>query len=715
MGGGANAVNSLFPAEHPADEIRATKQPETGPLTKGLNAAIETHADAVESAVADAVTQTRRQQTAPIVGQLRALPPEQQDEALQMMAVADNMRAPGPVRRRAQNRLDFLLGSVAPPVDAGVDPAAGEIAAPALPADEVPAPEIAETGRDQRPVSEAPPVDDPTAAIAQREADRPAPTITPRQDDDILTASGNPFLNMTSAMRALGRAGEGFELARVDGGLVVRRAAPAPNDAEVTTPITEASPAPALTTRPQPTTTGAAVIDARPSGTRGTSASDVLPANSATAAQPVSPQAPVGQPVEGAGNPQPTLAAPSATQATDLEDRLINVRDGARRWFSSDAEDGGRDYAGEYQALDDNGTPEFAAAAERILSDYKAARAKSFQPTREVDAASRQAAVERAGQPDTRTPPEVAFDQSPELAIQALTAAQQDAMGKELRVSRAKRTSVGFIEALAGKARAEVRSAYLKAAAPNDPNQSSRATPEAAEAPRSEAPAPARIDAAAPASVPAAGGTAAVEAGGVAAPAAPAPSKKRTVPAAKAAAAREAKLADYFAPGNVVKSYGGHDRVVSFHPATEAEPRWAAVVHSVIKKDGQWVDDPNDNRERQHATEPSEKELKAGPVARAPVKEPAPEILASKTEQDRPALGETTASVSVRPGGGEQLTDPFSNDFAVLEGKTVEQQVTVAETGQTATLRMDAAKAMRDIESRQQALEQLKKCIGKSK
>lgn len=270
-----------------------------------------------------------------------------------------------------------------------------------------------------------------------------------------------------------------------------------------------------FTVVPQPTGTGTAPINVQPAGTRGTSASDVLPANSATAAQPVSPQAPVGQPVEGAGGSQPTLAAPSATQATDLEDRLINVRDGARRWFSSDAEDGGRDYAGEYQALDDNGTPEFAAAAERILSDYKAARAKSFQPTREADAASRQAAVERAGQPDTRTPPEVAFDQSPERAIQALTAAQQDAMGKELRVSRAKRTSVGSIEALAGKARAEVRSAYLKAAAPNDPNQSSRATPEAAEAPRSEAPAPARIDAAAPASVPAAGGATTAEADGV--------------------------------------------------------------------------------------------------------------------------------------------------------------------------------------------------------
>jgi len=108
-----------------------------------------------------------------------------------------------------------------------------------------------------------------------------------------------------------------------------------------------------------------------------------------------------------------------------------------------------------------------------------------------------------------------------------------------------------------------------------------------------------------------------------AAPAAPTEPKKDAKRGilAKKAAAEEAARADYFSPGNIVKSYGGHDRVVSYLPADQ-DGRWSVTVRQVRPQDGKWIDVPG-LRERTHATPPDARELKAGPVSRAAVAEPA--------------------------------------------------------------------------------------------
>ena len=98
--------------------------------------------------------------------------------------------------------------------------------------------------------------------------------------------------------------------------------------------------------------------------------------------------------------------------------------------------------------------------------------------------------------------------------------------------------------------------------------------------------------------------------------AAPAPaSKKPRGILAKKAAAEESARADYFTPGNIVKGYGdSHVRVVSYTPAN-ADGVWSVTVRQVEKQGSGWEDVPG-VRERTHATPPSARELKAGPVER---------------------------------------------------------------------------------------------------
>ncbi|MBK0130199.1 PLxRFG domain-containing protein [Delftia sp. S66] len=95
---------------------------------------------------------------------------------------------------------------------------------------------------------------------------------------------------------------------------------------------------------------------------------------------------------------------------------------------------------------------------------------------------------------------------------------------------------------------------------------------------------------------------------------APAPKKPRGI-LAKKAAAEEAARAAYYTPGNILKSYGGgFDRVVSYTPAN-ADGVWSVTVREVEKQGSGWEDVPG-VRERTHATPPSARELKAGPVER---------------------------------------------------------------------------------------------------
>ncbi|WP_289241301.1 hypothetical protein [Delftia sp.] len=97
--------------------------------------------------------------------------------------------------------------------------------------------------------------------------------------------------------------------------------------------------------------------------------------------------------------------------------------------------------------------------------------------------------------------------------------------------------------------------------------------------------------------------------------AAPATTKKPRGVLAKKAAAEEAARADYFTPGNIVKGYGdSHVRVVSYTPAN-ADGVWSVTVRQVEKQGSGWQD-VSGVRERTHATQPSARELKAGPVER---------------------------------------------------------------------------------------------------
>jgi hypothetical protein len=57
--------------------------------------------------------------------------------------------------------------------------------------------------------------------------------------------------------------------------------------------------------------------------------------------------------------------------------------------------------------------------------------------------------------------------------------------------------------------------------------------------------------------------------------------------------------------------------------------------------------------------------------------------------------------------------DPFAGDYAALEGKMIEQTVTT-DDGKTATLRMDAAVVMRDFDTREKTLEDLRLCLGRA-
>jgi hypothetical protein len=100
----------------------------------------------------------------------------------------------------------------------------------------------------------------------------------------------------------------------------------------------------------------------------------------------------------------------------------------------------------------------------------------------------------------------------------------------------------------------------------------------------------------------------------------PEPKKPRGV-AGKVAQAQQAR-ADYFTPGNIVKSYAGHDRVITYTPPN-ADGQWSVTVQAVEKKGDAWVNVLGE-RQRTHGTQPDARELKAGPVETVKV-EPTPQ------------------------------------------------------------------------------------------
>lgn len=92
----------------------------------------------------------------------------------------------------------------------------------------------------------------------------------------------------------------------------------------------------------------------------------------------------------------------------------------------------------------------------------------------------------------------------------------------------------------------------------------------------------------------------------------PAPTKQATLKAK--IAKNQADRAAYFTPGNIVKSYSGHDEVISYTPPNDKGGDWSVKVRAVVQKNGKWVPDPSNPRERTHSTPPEKKNLNDGPV-----------------------------------------------------------------------------------------------------
>lgn len=55
----------------------------------------------------------------------------------------------------------------------------------------------------------------------------------------------------------------------------------------------------------------------------------------------------------------------------------------------------------------------------------------------------------------------------------------------------------------------------------------------------------------------------------------------------------------------------------------------------------------------------------------------------------------------------------FAQDYRAFEGRDVARPVQIADTGQTATLKLSAAKAMRSLDARLKTLNELKACLGR--
>ncbi|TYK73158.1 PLxRFG domain-containing protein [Comamonas sp. Z3] len=144
-----------------------------------------------------------------------------------------------------------------------------------------------------------------------------------------------------------------------------------------------------------------------------------------------------------------------------------------------------------------------------------------------------------------------------------------------------------------------------------------------------------------------------------------APAAKST-PARKPRAAQdgdaEKARADYFIPGNIVKSYGGHDRVIAY-TAPDADGQWSVKVQAVRKEGDAWVNEPNEGA-RTHSTPPDARALKAGPVQRAPAKE---SQAAPKAEAEAVSFLGRHNTIEDGISSGQLALDDYKSAFAELE------------------------------------------------
>ena len=95
------------------------------------------------------------------------------------------------------------------------------------------------------------------------------------------------------------------------------------------------------------------------------------------------------------------------------------------------------------------------------------------------------------------------------------------------------------------------------------------------------------------------------------------PAKKLRKSAKAKAEAERAEISSYFTPGNIVKSYGGFDEVLSYQ--ADENGGFKSVTVQEVRKDGdEWVRVGKPQDARTHRTEPDARELESGPVDRVP-------------------------------------------------------------------------------------------------
>ena len=675
--------------------IRAEKVEPTGPVAAAVNAGIEDTAKA-----ADAIGAAVRVQP-------MAAPVEPQPAAPAAHAMAE---AP----------------PVQPPV---VDPVAEPISEPPV-----------------QPMADAMAVPDDAAARAQREADRPAaPVMEPNEGE-------KAYRSMDAASRALATAGSGHDLVRTTKGLVVRRVdadtgelvAPGTStpidSAELpgVEPAPPAAPDPAhlpddtLNPKGEPFThRGAAAIVMRKMGKEYTIAKVAggFAVRKLTAAV---------SPVDEAAHAAAPLPEPTQAQKESPADASTSSEPGPAPMASANVTAAANDKPkslseNEFQDSNAAAQPPMAANAEPDTLHYTmAGRAWRIKLTRHADGHITWGAQVSLGGQFSRVP----GDKVPLPVAKKAHRFQQQAVANQTQASIAEQVPGTDGKSLSGNG------SSLPVAAENNaepPQESSTAAPRAAAqgahkvgdmvkltkpgingpvniAGRVQAVLPdGRLDIRsqndgifikAPSEL-------GHKAQGVATPAAaptddaPAPKPlKRPAAAQRAAEARAAAVADYFTPGNVVKSYGGHDRVLAFSPPDE-NGRWSVKVQAVRKEGDAWVNadaaDPRRDFTRQHSTEPEAANLKAGPVLRAPA-----ETVAAPSDTPAAAPDSAAEPAATRTDDVTTLTD---EQIKSLEGQKIDIDIAIGDTGKQASMRMDAAEAVRDVRQRLDAAQKLRKCL----
>ena len=151
------------------------------------------------------------------------------------------------------------------------------------------------------------------------------------------------------------------------------------------------------------------------------------------------------------------------------------------------------------------------------------------------------------------------------------------------------------------------------------------------------------------------------------------PAKKKS-PNQRIAESLQAR-ADYFAPGNIITSYGGYDEVISYNPPKHDGSGWSVKVHAVKKVNGEWVRIGKPQDARTHSTQPDARALKAGPLA---------EVSGDVSYTEPRADGKPFPNVPARPAS--QVTAGVS---AVTESEVTEAEAKARQAIQAAIDGMD--------------------------